>query len=105
MLIILLIWIISILAVLPTSFATGLFEFPFAGTELIIKEICGEKWPNPTLHLLYSIALMIVQVIDNQSIAYLNCFNFQNISTDVLMLRYISFVLIRFVNTCYSRPF
>ena len=57
------IWFVSILAVLPTTFATGLFQFPFAGTDLIIKEICGEKWPNPSVHLTYSVGLMFVQVI------------------------------------------
>ena len=61
--IILLIWIISILAVLPIAFFTGIFTFHFAGTPLIIKEICMETWPYPSLHLVYSILLMLVQFV------------------------------------------
>ena len=61
--IIILIWILGILAVLPTTFATVIYKFHFSDTELIMKEICAEKWPHPVAHLLYSVGLMIVQVI------------------------------------------
>ena len=61
--IILLIWIISILAVLPIAFFTGIFTFHFVDTPLIIKEICMETWPYPSLHLVYSILLMLVQFV------------------------------------------
>jgi len=61
--IILLIWILGILAVLPTTFATVIYKFHFSTTEIIMKEICAEKWPHPVAHLLYSVGLMIVQYI------------------------------------------
>ena len=60
--IILLIWLISLLAVLPIFFATKLQQYSFVGTDIVIKEICKEEWPQPSLHLLYSVILMIVQV-------------------------------------------
>ena len=32
-------------------------------TDVVLKQICAEKWDNQMSHLLYSIGLMIVQVI------------------------------------------
>ena len=66
--IILLIWILSILAVLPIAFFTGIYIFNFVDTPLVMKEICMEMWqingrPAPSLHLTYSLLLMCVQFI------------------------------------------
>jgi hypothetical protein len=60
--IILLIWVLAILAILPTTFATGLIGITFAETNLIMSEVCAEKWPFPFIHLIYSVLLMVVQV-------------------------------------------
>ena len=71
--IILLIWILAIAAVLPITFATGIFVFHFADTPLVMKEICMEMWPAPSLHLTYSVLLMIVQVTTFSVFHFFDC--------------------------------
>ena len=60
--IILLIWFLCILAVLPSTFAHVIYKFHFWNTDVVVKEICAEKWSDPYRHLMYSIGLMVVQV-------------------------------------------
>ena len=62
--IILLIWFLCILAVLPSTFAHVIYKFHFWNTDVVVKEICAEKWSDPYRHLMYSIGLMVVQVIN-----------------------------------------
>jgi len=55
------IWAISVVTILPTVFATGTHDGFFPNTTLIIYTVCTENWPYPSLHLLYSIFIMVVQ--------------------------------------------
>lgn len=59
------IWSLAFIAVLPTAFYTGTFDITFHGTSLVISHVCAETWPIVSLHLVYSIILMIVQVFTN----------------------------------------
>ncbi len=60
--IICLIWLLSVVAILPTTYSTGIIGVKFTGTPLIMSNVCVETWPFPSLHLIYSILLMFVQV-------------------------------------------
>ena len=57
------IWAISVVAILPTIFFTGTYDGLFPETSLVIYTACAERWPYPSLHLVYSIALMFIQYI------------------------------------------
>ena len=61
--IILILWFLCILAVLPSTLSTVIYKFHFMKTDVVLKQICAEKWDNQMSHLLYSVGLMIVQVI------------------------------------------
>ena len=51
------------LAVLPTAFYTGTSDFFFPKTSLLLYHVCMEQWPHSSAHLVYSLALMIVQYL------------------------------------------
>jgi hypothetical protein len=60
--VLLVIWSVSIVAILPTAFFTGTIDVPFPETSLVISHVCTENWPFVSLHLVYSVVLMVVQV-------------------------------------------
>ena len=60
--IILLIWIISVAAILPAMFCTGTYDIYFPNTDLALYHLCMEQWPHPWVHTVYSFLLMMVML-------------------------------------------
>ena len=58
------IWVLAFVAILPTALYTHVLIVTFPNTPLIITEMCTDKWPSPTLNLMYSSCIMFVQVSD-----------------------------------------
>ena len=56
------IWVLAFVAILPTALYTHVLIVTFPNTPLIITEMCTDKWPSPTLNLMYSSCIMFVQV-------------------------------------------
>ena len=44
-------------------YSTGTETGHFLGTSLEIYNICKEEWPYPSLHIVYSVCVMLVQYI------------------------------------------
>lgn len=57
------IWILAILAILPVGIFARTQQIFFDNTQLVISEVCHEDWPDPTIHLIYSISLMALQYL------------------------------------------
>ena len=55
-----LIWVVSIVAILPAMFYTGTYDIYFPYSDLPLYHLCMEQWPHPWVHTVYSFILMMV---------------------------------------------
>ena len=56
-----LIWVVSIVAILPAMFYTGTYDIYFPYSDLPLYHLCMEQWPHPWVHTVYSFILMMVR--------------------------------------------